>query len=411
MRGNESIASSRFDVAVIGAGIAGSLAGLFCARSGFRTLIIEKQLFPRQKVCGCCINGRALAMLREAGLEDCVQNLNPTTTSSLAIRYAGKRLDVAMPQNIALSRSALDQCLLNEARKAGCDIVEQATATVLPSDISDSGSLADFRTIALKHRSLVATTNDVVTPTSENLETKVHARVVLVCDGLGHPSLHLLPEFSSPPNHSSRIGLGTVIPRSEGDDWIPQGAVLMAVAPQGYAGVVEIEDRQLNIAAAIDPHHLQQSKSACSSLISIFEAAGLPVPTHLANAIVKGTIPLTRSASRVSGHRIFLLGDSTGYIEPFTGEGMAWAASAARTVIPLVKTAISETWSRNLELKWESSFRTIVGVEQKVCRLLSAALRKPWLLKPVLAACRAFPSMTQHLVGRINRVPRALESV
>lgn len=411
MHENESIASERFDVVVIGAGIAGSLAGLFCARSGFRTLIVEKQRFPRHKVCGCCINGRALAILNDAGLASCLQELMPTTTSSLAIRYAGRRLDIAMPQNIAVSRKALDQCLLNEARKAGCDVVEQATATVMPADVSDISSADDSRTITLKHRSANAGATDIEASTSENIETKVYARVVLVCDGLGHPSLHLFPEFSSPPQQGSRIGLGTVIPRSDGDNWIPHGAVLMAVAPQGYVGVVEIEDRQLDIAAAIDPGHLQQSKSACASLISIFEAAGLPMPTHLGDAIVKGTIPLTRAASRVAGHRIFLLGDSTGYIEPFTGEGMAWAASAARTVMPLVKTAIDETWSRNLELRWEMAFKTIVSGEQKVCRLLSAALRKPWLLTPVLAACRVFPSLTQHLVGRINRVPRALESV
>jgi flavin-dependent dehydrogenase len=411
MHGSESMAAETFDVVVIGAGIAGSLAGLLCARSGFRTLIVEKQLFPRHKVCGCCINGRALAILNDAGLADCLRELMPTTTSSLAIRYAGRRLDIAMPQNIAVSRKALDQCLLNEARKAGCDVIEQATATVLPSEVSDIGYEDDFRTITLKSRSpnLVATSFEA--SASESIESKVYGRTVLVCDGLGHPSLHLLPEFSSPPKSGSRIGLGVVIPRSESDDWIPRGAVLMAVAPHGYAGVVEIEARQLNIAAAIDPGHLQQSKSACLSLTSIFEAAGLPVPTHLSDAVVKGTIPLTRSASRVSGHRIFLLGDSTGYIEPFTGEGMAWAASAARTVMPLVKTAIDDTWSRNLELGWESAFRTIVSGEQKVCRLLSAALRKPWLLTPVIAACRVFPSLTQHLVGRINRVPRALESV
>jgi flavin-dependent dehydrogenase len=411
MHGSESMTAEKFDVVVIGAGIAGSLAGLLCARSGFRTLLVEKQLFPRHKVCGCCINGRALAILNDAGLADCLRELMPTTTSSLAIRYAGRKLDIAMPQNIAVSRKALDQCLLNEARKAGCYVVDQAKATVVPAGVSNVSSTDNFRTIILKSRSSNVVSTDVEASASENIESKVYGRVVLVCDGLGHPSLHLLPEFSSPPKSGSRIGLGAVIPRGDGDNWIPQGAVLMAVAPQGYAGVVEIEDRQLSIAAAIDPGHLQQSKSACLSLISIFEAAGLQVPTHLADAVVKGTIPLTRSTSRVSGHRIFLLGDSTGYIEPFTGEGMAWAASAARTVMPLVKTAIDDTWSRNLELGWESAFRTIVSSEQKVCRLLSAALRKPWLLTPVMAACRVFPSLTQYLVGRINRVPRALESV
>ena len=210
MHGNESMASERYDVVVIGAGIAGSLAGLFCARSGFRTLIVERQLFPRHKVCGCCINGRALAILNDAGLAGCLQELMPTATSSLAIRYAGKKLDIAMPQNIAVSRKSLDQCLLNEARKAGCDVVEQATATVVPSDASGISPAEDFRTIFLKHRSQNPAATDVEASTSENRETKVCARVVLVCDGLGHPSLHLFPEFSSPPKRGSRIGLGSV---------------------------------------------------------------------------------------------------------------------------------------------------------------------------------------------------------
>ena len=185
----------------------------------------------------------------------------------------------------------------------------------------------------------------------------------------------------------------------------------MAVTLNGYAGVVEIENNQLNLAAAIDPTCLSRSTSPLDALANIFRSAGVPLPQELPHATIKGTVPLTRSARRIAGHRLLLLGDSTGYVEPFTGEGMAWALSAATAVIPLVVSAVRDGWSEEIIDRWQSTFSGIVGSQQKICRLLSATLRHPWLLPPVLTACHFFPSLTQQLVSRINRVPEALETV
>ncbi len=418
------IDSQHYDVAVIGAGIAGSMAALLCSRAGLRTVLLERHRFPRHKVCGCCVNGRAFQMLRRAGLESGLRQLQPATTSTLAVRYRGRRLNVSMPTGLAVSRRTMDQWLVDEAVASGCQFVDEVTASVLPlasesdeasADITDSSKAdrPDERTVQLRfanrHSPDGTTTRDEETSASRN--TQISVKVVLVCDGLGHPSLRLLSSFKAEPVIGSRIGLGAVFPRAIADDWIRKGEVLMAVTPQGYAGVVEIENDQLNLAAAIDPSCLSTLSSPLDCLANIFCAAGVPTPQELRNATIKGTVPLTRSARRIAGHRLFLLGDSTGYVEPFTGEGMAWALTAATAAIPFVVSAIRNGWSNELIHRWQLSFNEMTRTQQKICRVLSATLRHPWLLPPVMTTCQLFPSLTQHLVNRINRVPKALEIV
>ena len=423
MQNSHSIDLQNFDVAIIGAGVAGSMAALLCSQAGLRTVLLERHLFPRHKVCGCCVNGRAFRMLKQAGLESGLRQLQPATTSSLAVRYSGRKLDVPMPSSFAVSRRTMDQWLVNEAVASGCEFVDGVTASVQPlasdsdeafPDIIDSrkSDRPEIRTVQLRianrHASHGTTACDHDFAASPDVH--VFARVVLVCDGLGQPSLHLLPSFRAEPRVGSRIGLGAVFPRAAADAWIRKGEVLMAVAPQGYAGVVEIENNQLNLAAAIDPSCLNMSNSPLDCLANIFRLAGVPMPQELQHATLKGTVPLTRSTRRIAGHRLFLLGDSTGYVEPFTGEGMAWALTAATMAIPFVVLAIRNGWSEELVNRWQTSFNELTRTQQKICRWLSATLRHPWLLPPMMTTCQLFPSLAQHLVNRINRVPGAMET-
>lgn len=95
------------------------------------------------------------------------------------------------------------------------------------------------------------------------------------------------------------------------------------------------------------------------------------MPQELRSATIKGTVPLTRSARRIAGHRLFLLGDSTGYVEPFTGEGMAWALTAATAAIPFVVSAIRNSWSDELVRGWQSSFHDITHSAEDLSLVVS----------------------------------------
>jgi flavin-dependent dehydrogenase len=403
--------SDFYDVIVIGAGVAGSMTALLAARRGLRTLLVERQSFPRHKVCGCCLNARAVAMLQQADLWTRLQQFAPAQTSSLAIRCRGTALNVPMPSGTAISRYRFDQWLSQEAVAAGAELIENTVATVFPLEpvpdefMNEDAGLQQTRISAgrlelITHREVELKFSE---PDAER--SIVRSKVVVACDGLGHPSLSRLPDYHADSVSGSRIGLGAVFPKHADDSWMESGTILMAVAPHGYAGLVEIENQQLNLAAAVDPSHLNGTKSPFATVRSIFDLAGVALPQALPEALFKGTLPLTRSASRITGPRLILLGDSTGYIEPFTGEGMAWALSAATSVIPFLQTAVNESWTRQLESEWVATFRRVIRHEQWICRFLSGTLRRSWLLPPLMATCRRLPSVTQFFVRQINKSP------
>lgn len=428
MNNASSLAEDVWDVAVIGAGVAGAVAAARCAERGLRTLLLERQRFPRFKVCGCCLNRRAIGMLEQSGIPfQGLDALGGSRTRALTIRCGKRRLDLKLPEGLAISRSALDQWLVDRAVAAGCRFQDRVAATVEPFDfeadlvgtrprprrIVQLDPRSNERTILLRPSSEKGGTFPEAVGRADadectaTLRTK--ARVVLACDGLGHPSLIKLARFKEKLRARSRIGLGATFWRSPGDIELPDGVIQMSVATFGYAGLVPTEGRQLNLAAAVDPAHLRKTRSARASLEAIFAASGTPLPRGLIDAPIRGTMPLTRYTTHVSGHRLFVLGDAAGYLEPFSGEGMAWAITAATAVTPLVVKALTVGWTSDLSGSWQHEFQAIVRREQRACRWLTFALHQPWLLSPLMVVARAVPPLADRLIRRINRLPLAQE--
>ena len=118
------------------------------------------------------------------------------------------------------------------------------------------------------------------------------------------------------------IGLGGVV-SAPGLDY-PDGSIHMAMGDGGYVGLVRVEDGSLNVAAAVSPSAMKRAGNPTSLLNSLLQGAGWPEIPEGRAPKWKGTPELTRRPAQVGAERILSVGDASGYVEPFTGEGMFW---------------------------------------------------------------------------------------
>src|SRR5207253_9501154 len=115
-----------FDVAVIGGGPAGSVCAAFCAASGLSVVLIEREKFPREKVCGDCLNPECWPVLRRLGIAERVRELPHGILDTVEfIAIGGRKIVVALPSGeeseIAIKRSLFDALLLARARELGVE--------------------------------------------------------------------------------------------------------------------------------------------------------------------------------------------------------------------------------------------------------------------------------------------------
>ena len=171
---------------------------------------------------------------------------------------------------------------------------------------------------------------------------EVSARVVLAADGLAGQFLARTATAASAES-GARIGAGTTTTDAPG--FYRPGVVYMTCGAGGYTGLVRLEDGRLDVAAAFDASELRAGGPGAAA-VRLLHEAGWPAPDGLAELPWRGTPPLTRQARQVAAERLFVVGDAAGYVEPFTGEGMAWALASGTAVAPLAA-APSSAGGRN----------------------------------------------------------------
>jgi flavin-dependent dehydrogenase len=380
------LATNSFDAIVIGAGPAGALSACLLARGGARVLLVERKAFPRPKVCGGCVNATAIAVLDRGGLGDRVRALGARPIDTVRVHQRARVATLPIPQGLAVSRSALDAELAAAAIDAGVTFVQETTARVVPE--GESPAHDGWRRVVLQAR--------------HGAPADANARVILVADGLSHSSLRECSSMRSRPARGARVGVGGFAPT--GCVQTSPGSITMAVGRGGYVGAVEVEDGRVNVAAALDPAFLKARASMSHAVADILAESGLQAGPALAGVDWSGTIPLTRRMPHPAARRLFVLGDAAGYVEPFTGEGMAWAFTAAEAVAPLASRAIA-AWQEELEHTWVAEYARRIGREQRWCRAVARVLRRPALTMMTVALLQRRPGLARPVLAHF--APRA----
>ncbi|MFN9371469.1 MAG: NAD(P)/FAD-dependent oxidoreductase [Planctomycetaceae bacterium] len=375
----QSLSGVTWDAVVIGAGLAGSLTALLASRAGARVLLVEKKALPRDKVCGGCLNTAALRVFERAGLLPGLAALGGIWLERYELFAGGPPLRTPLPGGVSVSRSRLDAWLVTQARLAGVHCLDQVQAQVM--DLPDPQS--PTRVVELSR-------------TGQPLE-QIKARLVVVADGLAHASLQKQPGFVDRVSPWSHVGLAARAALPSPATSPERGTIAMAVGTGGYVGLARDESGDVHLAAAVDPRFLRSAGGPAACVAAILEQAGHPLEGACAGLSWLGTGPLTHHLYPAAAHRLFVVGDALRYVEPFTGEGMAWALQDAERLAPLLLRALAG-WSPGLIPEWNQPPRLSRGAW---CRTLTTALRSPWLARPVVAGLRHAPRLARHLAASI----------
>jgi len=346
---------------------------------GARTLLVDKRLIPRAKVCGACLNESALGVLRSVGPDGFSDTLGGIRLAGLELRLAGRSTRLSLPGGLALSRERLDLALVDLAVASGAIFLPQTVGLVGPIQTG-------ARRVTLVQIDRAVT-------------VKAAARVVLVATGLGQVRFEGESPVKSWPTPRSWIGAGCMVDNFP--DVYQQGTVFMTVGRSGYVGLVQVEDGRLNVAAAFNKHHVKESGSPGAVANGILLEAGCASVPALDDGTWRGTAALTRQTRPIAGDRFFVLGDAAGYIEPFTGEGMAWAMVSGQAIAPLAWRGI-QRWEPSLARTWVLLHRRLVTRRQYLCRALATLLHHPGLAHTALELIARFPGIARLMIERVN---------
>ena len=295
-----------FDVAIVGSGPAGSVCAAFCAAAGLRTVVIEREKFPREKVCGDCLNPECWPILRQLRIEERVRESPHATLASVAfVGLRDRYMEVELPKGedaeIAIKRSVFDALLLDRARDLGAEIREASTLTSLEKT-NGSWKLTIADGFACRAQVLVA---------ADGRNSTV-ARLCGLLPHVGRERVALQAHIPLPRNFGNRV--------------------VLQLLPGGYSGQAPVSGSELNLCLVGKPKSIRTLQKWATERFAL--SAGQQWRT---------ITPLTRAAVPPAHGNLLFAGDAARVVEPFTGEGIFYALRAG----VLAATAATKTVQEN----------------------------------------------------------------
>ena len=381
-----------WDVVVVGAGPAGSATATYAAEHKLRVLLLDRSNLPREKVCGCCLSPLALSELERLYLtQGLPMNLDIKFLDRITFAFQGESASFLYKNGGVLSRISLDTELTQNAINSG--------VTWLPST-----------------KALWFNTEDNLVTLSVTTKDKpsylIQARRLVLAGGLLEAvsvnTAHAQRRTERNRPQNNRIGLGLTLPKEAG--LFSDRHLHMGISPQGYCGIVRLEDGSIDIASAVHPHFLKSCKSPSKLIADILTASFTEAtcPVDLAavhESSIRATPLLTHTTGNIHTHsdRIFRVGDAVSYVEPFTGEGIGWALLSARLAASaLIDVDGSLRPARKAAKKYRQTFSSHIQMKQRRCRVIALALRSSFLVKVAVKAAKVFPWLSPHAAGFIT---------
>jgi menaquinone-9 beta-reductase len=363
--------SDAYDALIIGGGPGGSATAFHLARGGARVCLLEKQTYPRDKVCGDGLTPRAVRALDHMGLREEYQSWS--RSAGLKVHGGGHVIELPWPEledypsfGLARPRGDLDQLLARTAEKAGAELRE-ATEAVEP--LVEQGVVKGA----------------VVRRLGED-PVDLRAQVVVAADGASSrfaQALGLRRDEQRPIGVAIRQYYRT---GRDTDPWIDSYLELWKgdhLLP-GYGWVFPLADGTVNVGCGLlNTSEGFRGTNYRDLLKEWLPTVGLEWGFSSDDAVAKPrSAPLPMGASRHPPlHRgVLFVGDAAGLVNPFNGEGIDYAMESGE----LAATAVLDTLAsgdRARLLAYRAAVEQRFGSYFSVGRLFVRLIGDPRVMK------------------------------
>ncbi len=347
-----------YDVLVVGAGPAGAAAATLTARAGLSTLVLERTQFPREKVCGDCLNPGAWKILDRLGAGELIERLPSARLQWVEfLDMSGRSIRFDLPNETrgerGIRRRDFDQALIQHAISEGATV--KFGDPVLRVQNGESWE---------------------VTTAHETVQT----RFLIAADGRNSSVARLLTEY--PKTRTDRVALQTHF----ADDAEPH--VTLQLCQYGYLGLATIGGGLTNLCLVCRPKHAEQFRREATERFRL-------TPDHRWQSIT----PLTRPAIRSKRRNLMYIGDAARVVEPLTGEGILYALQSGTLAAEAICSAAAN--SSDPALLYAQEHQKVYRNRLWVNQLARLAVLHPRVSNRFLGVLRLNPAPLKYLTSKV----------
>jgi geranylgeranyl reductase family protein len=381
------------DVIVVGAGPSGSTAAYYLAQAGLNVLLLEKSRFPRDKVCGDGLTPRAVKSLVAMGV-DVSEEAGWLRNKGLRVIGGGMRLELDWPElssypgyGLVRPRSSLDEQLARRAQAAGVKLLEGTTVTgpVLDSAGRITGVEAEPETGA-KAKSKSRVGNE-----RERGDSRTYrARVVVAADG-NSSRLSVAMGLSKRDDRPMGVAVRTYYtsPRHD-DDYLESWLDLWdgdRLLP-GYGWIFGMGDGTSNVGLGLLNTSTAFGNTDYRALLKRWLRS---MPEEWGYTEENRTEPVRGAALPMGFNRtphyhrgLLLAGDAAGMVNPFNGEGIAYAMESGELLARVVAQALARPTRAEAErvlLRYPEELQAAYGRYYTLGRIFVQLIGRPQLMR------------------------------
>lgn len=378
--------TERYDLIVVGAGPGGSATAYYASKAGLRTLVLDRQEFPRDKPCGDGLMPHAASEVSLMGLGDWLDEPHHGRFTGFCVYTRTAYLRQSIPPTLhgpygyVVKRQETDAKLLERAILAGAEFRPQTRATEL------------LRSAAGEVTGIEAA--------SGGEDLRFEAPLVVAADGVGgfaneglkaHQNAVARRQYFRGVNGPNREDLQIFITR----DLNEQGA--------GYGWVFYLGDGQANVGAGVSTRTLSRTGRNLKDFFDRFlEEPRLAA--WLDGAEPEGpakswSLKMGMWGARRYTSGLMMVGDAASMVHPISGEGVGYAIESGR---------LAATWAHEAHERRDFSASLLSGYERQLRRqrarehlsghALVNLIPNLGILEPVFKACEKYPEARRTLI-------------